>query len=141
MVKGGQLLHCGGPWGNLLNLKPLHRGGCGTGKMQVVKNTGAPMQVPGPIMSDRLDGRPDGVYYKDAIAAHQDPRKDPDPPPAETYRSTGFTYLKDGATRWERGAKLEARALAGAYESITCRTPLFPIYKPRATTAASLAGV
>ena len=69
----------------------------------------------------------DGVYYKDAIAAHRDgPREDLIHLRLETYRSLGFTYLRDGGDRWGVGQR--ARALAGAY-GITYRTPLFPIYK------------
>ena len=69
----------------------------------------------------------DGVYYKDAIAAHrQGPREDLIRPRLEAYRSLGFTYLRDGGDRW--GVGRFARDLAGAY-GITYRTPLFPIYK------------
>ena len=43
----------------------------------------------------------DGVYYKDAIAAHrQGPREDLIRPRLEAYRSLGFTYLRDGGDRW-----------------------------------------
>lgn len=69
----------------------------------------------------------DGVYYKDAIAAHRDgPREDLIRPRLEVYQSLGFTYLRDGGDRWGVGQR--ARALAGDY-GITYRTPLFPIYK------------
>ena len=69
----------------------------------------------------------DGVYYKDAIAAHrQGPREDLIRPRLEAYRALGFTYLRDGGDRW--GVGRFARDLAGAY-GITYRTPLFPIYK------------
>ena len=69
----------------------------------------------------------DGVYYKDAIAAHrQGPREDLIRPRLEAYRSLGFTYLRDGGDRW--GVGRFARDLAGTY-GITYRTPLFPIYK------------
>ena len=69
----------------------------------------------------------DGVYYKDAIAAHRDgPREDLIRPRLEAYQSLGFTYLRDGGDRWGVGQR--ARALAGDY-GITYRTPLFPIYK------------
>lgn len=69
----------------------------------------------------------DGVYYKDAIAAHrQCPQEGLIRPRLEGYRSLGFTYLRDGGDRW--GVGLRARELADSY-GITYRTPLFPIYK------------
>ena len=69
----------------------------------------------------------DGVYYKDAIAAHGDgPREDLIRRRLARYRELGFVYLRDGGDRW--GVGLRARALAAEY-GITYRTPVFPIYK------------
>lgn len=69
----------------------------------------------------------DGVWYKDAIAAHREgPREDLIRARLETYKALGFSYLRDGGDRWDVG--LTARSLAGEY-GITYRTPVFPIYK------------
>ena len=69
----------------------------------------------------------DGVYYKDAIAAHGDgPREDLIRRRLARYQELGFVYLRDGGDRW--GVGLRARALAAEY-GITYRTPVFPIYK------------
>lgn len=69
----------------------------------------------------------DGDYYRTAIARHE---KGPDEAfvrrTLETYRTLGFTYLRDGGDRW--GAGLLGRALAGEY-GIVYRSPVFPIYK------------
>ena len=69
----------------------------------------------------------DGVEWRNAIARHN-------PVPdekwirqvLETYKSLGFTYLRDGGDRWGAGAK--ARQLAPEY-GITYRTPLAPLCK------------
>ena len=43
----------------------------------------------------------DGVYYKDAIAAHGDgPREDLIRRRLARYRELGFVYLRDGGDRW-----------------------------------------
>ncbi len=69
----------------------------------------------------------DGVYYKDAIAAHKD-HPDPDwiHKTLAHYQALGFTYLRDGGDRWNVGAT--AKRLAPQY-GITYRTPIFPIHK------------
>ena len=67
----------------------------------------------------------DGVYYKDAIAAHDGhPRDDLIRGCLETYRALGVTYLRDGGDRF--GAALRARALAGEY-GIEYRAPVYPM--------------
>ena len=69
----------------------------------------------------------DGVDWKAALQRHAGKpdarwiRKQ-----LETYRSKGYTYLRDGGDRW--GAGRRARALAGEY-GITYRTPLSPLHK------------
>ena len=69
----------------------------------------------------------DGVEWRAAIDRH---RTAPDIPwirsVLETYRSLGFTYLRDGGDRW--GAGKAARALAPEY-GITYRTPLANLCK------------
>ena len=69
----------------------------------------------------------DGVEWRAAIDRH---RAAPDIPwirsVLETYRSLGFTYLRDGGDRW--GAGKAARALAPEY-GITYRTPLANLCK------------
>ncbi len=69
----------------------------------------------------------DGENWRGAIARHT---AGPDIPwirsVLDTYRSQGFTYLRDGGDRWGVGST--ARALAPEY-SITYRTPLAPLYK------------
>ena len=69
----------------------------------------------------------DGVFYRDAIAAHQDgPREDLIRSRLAWYAQLGFTYLRDGGDRW--GVCLRARALAADY-GVVYRCPVFPIYK------------
>ena len=69
----------------------------------------------------------DGGYWKDALARHKDA---PDEAfirrTLETYKTLGFTYLRDGGARW--GAGRRASELAGEY-GMTYRTPCFPIYR------------
>ena len=63
----------------------------------------------------------DGGYWKDALARHKDA---PDEAfirrTLETYKTLGFTYLRDGGDRWNAGKR--ASELAGAY-GMTYRTP------------------
>ena len=67
----------------------------------------------------------DGGYWKDALARHKEaPDEQFIRKTLETYKSLGFTYLRDGGDRWGVGAK--ARSLAGEY-GITYRTPLSPL--------------
>ena len=67
----------------------------------------------------------DGVYYKDAIAAHDGhPRDDLIRSRLEAYRAAGVTYLRDGGDRF--GAALRARELAGEY-GIEYRAPVYPM--------------
>ncbi len=69
----------------------------------------------------------DGVWYKDAIAAHKDhPRDDLIHAALRQYQALGYTYLRDGGDRW--GVGVRARELAGDY-GITYRSPIFPICK------------
>ena len=69
----------------------------------------------------------DGVYWRDAIAAHK-----PQPDDAlirrrlAAYRSAGITYLRDGGDRF--GVCLRVRELAAEYGIAYC-TPAFPICK------------
>ncbi len=69
----------------------------------------------------------DGGYWKDALARHKDA---PDEAfirrTLETYKTLGFTYLRDGGDRWNAGKR--ASELAGEY-GMTYRTPCFPIYR------------
>lgn len=79
----------------------------------------------------------DGVYYKDAIAAHRDgPREDLIHLRLETYRSLGFTYLRDGGDRWGVGQR------AGRWQVHTASPTGLPSSPSTsgATMAASLAG-
>lgn len=65
----------------------------------------------------------DGVYYKDAIAAHRaGTRDDIIIPRLEDYARRGITYLRDGGDAF--GAGERARELAPDY-GITYRTPTF----------------
>lgn len=67
----------------------------------------------------------DGVWWKDAIGRHaQQVQTDFCKKMLETYKSLGFTYLRDGGDRWGVGAY--ARSLAPQYD-ITYRTPLSPL--------------
>lgn len=67
----------------------------------------------------------DGVYYKDAIAAHRaGTRDDIIIPRLEDYARRGITWLRDGGDAF--GAGERARALAPDY-GITYRTPAFNI--------------
>lgn len=69
----------------------------------------------------------DGIWYKDAIAAHKDhPRDDLIHAVLRQYQALGYTYLRDGGDRW--GVGVRARELAGNY-GITYRSPIFPICK------------
>ena len=69
----------------------------------------------------------DGVYWKDAIAAHADGiQRALIKTRLKEYRRLGFSYLRDGGDRW--GAGELAAKLAGEY-GIRYRTPCFPIYK------------
>ncbi len=69
----------------------------------------------------------DGVYWRSAIARHAQKPNIPFIRDAlQTYRSRGFTYLRDGGDRWGAGAA--ARELASEY-GITYRTPLAPLCK------------
>ena len=69
----------------------------------------------------------DGKYWKDAIARHSSRVDIPwIRETLEHYRTTGFTYLRDGGDRWGAGAA--ARELAPEY-GITYRTPLAPLCK------------
>lgn len=69
----------------------------------------------------------DGVYWRDAIAAH---KTQPDDALIRrrlaAYRSAGITWLRDGGDRF--GVCLRARELAAEYGIAYC-TPAFPIYK------------
>ena len=65
----------------------------------------------------------DGVYYKDAIAAHRaGTRDDIIRPRLADYAARGITFLRDGGDAF--GAGERARALAPEY-GITYRTPAF----------------
>lgn len=65
----------------------------------------------------------DGVYYKDAIAAHRaGPRDDIIVPRLQDYARRGITYLRDGGDAY--GAGERAQVLAPDY-GITYRTPTF----------------
>ena len=67
----------------------------------------------------------DGADWKAAIARHAARiQEDWVRTVLETYRSLGFTYLRDGGDRWGVGEK--ARELAPEY-GITYRTPLSPL--------------
>ncbi len=69
----------------------------------------------------------DGIWYKDAIAAHaQKPREDLIAEALSRYQTLGYTWLRDGGDRWDVGVK--ARQMAGSY-GITYRSPIFPICK------------
>lgn len=69
----------------------------------------------------------DGQYWKTAIERHrQAPAEAYIRQVLETYRTLGYTYLRDGGDRWGVGKK--ARELA-APMGITYRTPLSPLCK------------
>ena len=69
----------------------------------------------------------DGIWYKDAIAAHsQGPRDDLIHQVLRRYQAMGYTYLRDGGDRW--GVGVRARTLAQDY-GIVYRSPIFPICK------------
>lgn len=69
----------------------------------------------------------DGSDWRSAIARHRTcPDEDWIRATLRTYRTLGFTYLRDGGDRW--GAGKLARELAPEY-AITYRTPLSPICK------------
>ena len=69
----------------------------------------------------------DGIWWKDAIQRHsQAVQKDFCRKTLESYRSLGFTYLRDGGDRWGVGAY--ARSIAPEY-GMTYRTPLAPLSK------------
>lgn len=67
----------------------------------------------------------DGVYYRDAIDAHREGRRDDIiVPRLRDYARRGITWLRDGGDAY--GAGERARQLAGDY-GITYRTPTFNI--------------
>ena len=67
----------------------------------------------------------DGVYYRDAIAAHRGHvRDDLIRRRLAAYREAGVTYLRDGGDAF--GVCLRARELAGEY-GIEYRVPVFPM--------------
>ena len=67
----------------------------------------------------------DGIYYKDAIAAHRGHvRDDLIRAVLARYRATGITYLRDGGDAF--GVSMRARELAGEY-GIEYRVPVFPM--------------
>ena len=69
----------------------------------------------------------DGGYWKDALARHKEaPDEQFIQKTLETYKSLGFTYLRDGGDRWNAGKR--ASELAPEY-GIRYRTPVFPIYR------------
>ena len=69
----------------------------------------------------------DGGYWKDALARHKEaPDEQFIRKTLETYKSLGFTYLRDGGDRWNAGKR--ASELAPEY-GIRYRTPVFPIYR------------
>ena len=54
----------------------------------------------------------DGGYWKDALARHKGKRPTSNSSKTlETYKSLGFTYLRDGGDRWDAGKR--ASELAG----------------------------
>ena len=68
----------------------------------------------------------DGVYYKDAIAAHRGHvRDDLIRERLSAYRRAGILYLRDGGDAFHVAER--AALLSGEY-GIEYRTPLFPIY-------------
>ena len=67
----------------------------------------------------------DGVYYRDAIAAHRaGPRDDIIRPRLQDYAARGIAFLRDGGDAFSAGER--ARVLAPEY-GITYRTPTFNI--------------
>ena len=69
----------------------------------------------------------DGVSWRTAIARHEKLPEDGFIRNAlQTYRSLGYTYLRDGGDRW--GAGKRARELSAEY-GICYRTPLSPLCK------------
>ncbi len=69
----------------------------------------------------------DGLYWKDAIDRHrQRPLEGYIQEVLKTYKTLGYTYLRDGGDRWGVGKR--ARQLA-APMGITYRTPLSPLCK------------
>ena len=69
----------------------------------------------------------DGVYWKDAIAAHASGiQRALIETRLKEYRRLGFSYLRDGGDRWGVGAL--AAELAKEY-GIRYRTPIFPIFR------------
>ena len=67
----------------------------------------------------------DGIYYKDAIAAHRGHvRDDLIRAVLAQYQAAGITYLRDGGDAF--GASMRARELAGEY-GIEYRVPVFPM--------------
>ena len=66
----------------------------------------------------------DGLHWKTSIARHQDAPCDAFiHHTLQTYRTLGYTYLRDGGDRWGVGKR--ARQLAADY-GICYRTPLAP---------------
>ena len=77
----------------------------------------------------------DGGYWKDALARHKEaPDEQFIRKTLETYKSLGFTYLRDGGDRWDAGKR--ASELAPEY-GIRYRTPVFPIYRKGHSEALS----
>jgi predicted amidohydrolase YtcJ len=69
----------------------------------------------------------DGVSWRTAIARHEKrPEEGFIRNALQTYRSLGYTYLRDGGDRW--GAGKRARELSAEY-GIRYRTPLSPLCK------------
>ena len=69
----------------------------------------------------------DGVYFRDAIAAHKErPADELIHARLKSYADRGISFLRDGGDAW--GVSLRARELAGAY-GIDYRCPAFPIHK------------
>ena len=69
----------------------------------------------------------DGLHWKTSIARHQDTPCDAFiHHTLQTYRTLGYTYLRDGGDRWGVGKR--ARQLAADY-GICYRTPLAPLCK------------
>ena len=67
----------------------------------------------------------DGIYYKDAIAAHRGHvRDDLIRAVLAQYQAAGITYLRDGGDAF--GASMRAKELAGEY-GIEYRVPVFPM--------------
>lgn len=78
----------------------------------------------------------DGGYWKDALARHKEaPDEQFIRKTLETYKSLGFTYLRDGGDRWNAGKR--ASELAPEYGTATARRSFRST--ARGTTEASSA--